>query len=109
LAPTVILLALFSAYPFVKGIQWSVTNSTVGNPGHFVGLQNFVAPWHDDIFRRAVWNTCFYTVVANVLKLGLGLWLAPRLNRDCRGKALMRAAIPEITGGREPTAGQPRR
>jgi multiple sugar transport system permease protein len=93
LAPTVVLLALFTAYPFVKGIELSVTNSTVGVPGHFVGIQNFVALWHDDIFRLAVWNTCFYTVVATVVKLGLGLWLALLLNRNFRGKALMRAAI----------------
>jgi multiple sugar transport system permease protein len=93
LTPTLVLLGLFTAYPFVKGIELAVTNTTVGVPGHFVGIQNFVALWHDDIFRLAVWNTCFYTVVATTVKLALGLWLALLLNRNFRGKALMRAAI----------------
>lgn len=93
LAPTVILLGLFVAYPFVKGIELSVTNTTVGQPGHFVGLHNFVVLWHDDIFRMAVWNTCLYTVVATTVKLALGLWLALLLNRSFRGKAFMRAFI----------------
>jgi multiple sugar transport system permease protein len=93
LAPTIILLGLFVAYPFVKGIELSVTNTTVGVPGHFVGLQNFVALWHDDIFRMAVWNTCLYTIVATTVKLVLGLWLALLLNRNFRGKAFMRAFI----------------
>ena len=42
MAPTLILLALFIAYPFVKGIELSVTNSRVGVPGEFVGIANFV-------------------------------------------------------------------
>jgi multiple sugar transport system permease protein len=93
LAPTVILLALFTAYPFVKGVQLAVTDTKVGVPGHFVGLQNFVALWHDDIFRVAVWNTCLYTLVTTIFKLMLGLWLALLLNRHFRGKAFMRAFI----------------
>lgn len=93
LAPTIILLGLFVAYPFVKGIELSVTNTTVGEPGHFVGLHNFIVLWHDDIFRMAVWNTCLYTVVATTVKLALGLWLALLLNRSFRGKAFMRAFI----------------
>jgi multiple sugar transport system permease protein len=93
LAPTLILLGVFVAYPFVKGIELSVTDTRVGVPGHFVGLQNFVALWHDDIFRLAVWNTCLYTAVATIVKLLLGLWLALLLNRHFRGKAFMRAFI----------------
>ena len=93
MAPTIILLALFIAYPFVKGIELSVTDTTVGVPGKFVGLDNFVRIWHDDIFRTAVWNTCLYTFVTTVFKLVLGLWLALLLNRDFRGKAFMRAFI----------------
>jgi multiple sugar transport system permease protein len=93
LAPTVILLGVFIAYPFVKGVELSVTDTRVGIPGHFVGLQNFAQIWQDDIFRIAVWNTCLYTFVTTVVKLVLGLWLALLLNRHFRGKAAMRALI----------------
>ena len=91
--PTVILLGMFIAYPFVNGILLSVTDTKVGVPGHFVGLDNFVKIWHDDIFQVAVWNTCLYTFVTTVFKLALGLWLALLLNRHFRGKAFMRAFI----------------
>ena len=93
LLPTVALLGLFIAYPFVKGVMLSVTDAKVGVPGHFVGLQNFENVWSDSIFRVAVWNTCVYTFVATVFKLALGLWLAVLLNRHFRGKALTRAFI----------------
>jgi multiple sugar transport system permease protein len=93
LAPTVILLALFIAYPFVKGVELAVTDTRVGVPGHFVGLQNFAQIWSDDIFHVAVWNTCVYTFVTTIFKLALGLWLALLLNRHFKGKAFMRAFI----------------
>ncbi len=93
LLPTLALLALFIAYPFVEGVRLSVTDTTVGVPGKFVGLQNFEEIWNDDIFRLAVWNTCVYTAVATVFKLALGLWLAVLLNRHFKGKALTRAFI----------------
>jgi multiple sugar transport system permease protein len=93
LLPTVVLLGLFIAYPFVEGVLLSVTDTRVGVPGNFVGLLNFEALWHDTIFRTAVWNTFVYTAVATVFKLGLGLWLALLLNRHFRGKAFARAFI----------------
>src|SRR5579862_1908798 len=93
LLPTAALLGLFIAYPFVKGIELAVTDTKVGVPGHFVGLQNFRDVWHDSIFRIAVWNTCVYTAVATVFKLALGLWLAVLLNNNFKGKAFTRAFI----------------
>src|SRR6266571_4480534 len=93
LLPTAFLLALFIAYPFVKGVLLSVTDARVGVPGTFVGLQNFIALAHDSIFREAVWNTFLYTAVTTVFKLALGLWLALLLNRHFPGKALTRAFV----------------
>jgi multiple sugar transport system permease protein len=93
LLPTIVLLGLFIAYPFVRGILLSVTDSRVGVPGEFVGLANFERIWNDSIFRQAVYNTFLYTAVTTVFKLGLGLWLAILLNRHFKGKAFVRAFI----------------
>jgi len=93
LVPTLALLTLFIAYPFVRGVWLSLTNSVVGVPGEYVGLKNFVKLWNDSIFRTAALNTFVYTGVTTVLKLALGLWLALLLNRHFRGKAGVRAFI----------------
>ena len=93
LLPTVILLGLFIAYPFVEGVLLSVTDAKVGVPGHFIGLANFDKLWNDSIFRVAVRNTFVYTIVTTIFKLALGLWLAMLLNRHFKGKALTRAFI----------------
>jgi multiple sugar transport system permease protein len=93
LLPTLVLLGLFIAYPFVKGVLLAVTDTKVGIPGKFVGMQNFEALWHDDIFRVAVWNTFAYTAITTVFKLAFGLWLALLLNRHFKGKVFVRAFV----------------
>ena len=93
LFPTFALLALFIAYPFARGVWLSLTNTVVGEPGHFVGLKNFYKIFDDSIFRTAAINTFVYTAITTVLKLALGLWLALLLNRHFRGKSWVRAFI----------------
>jgi len=91
--PTLVLLGLFIAYPFVRGILLSVTDSRVGVPGNFVGLDNFTRLATDPIFHQVVRNTVWYTFITTVFKLALGLWLALLLNRSFKFKAFTRAFI----------------
>lgn len=93
LAPAVITLLVFVAYPFLYGIWLSLTNSKIGIPGHFIGLRNFRAVLDDPIFRRAVGNTFAYTAVTTVFKLVLGIAMALVLNNQFRGKRFARAAM----------------
>ena len=86
LAPTVLLLGTFIAYPFVMGVWLSLSDTSVGNIGHFVGIKNFLKAWNDSIFQTAFKNTFFYTFWATIFKLALGMWLALLLNRSFRGK-----------------------
>src|SRR5437764_7853389 len=72
LMPTIVLLGLFIAYPFIKGVLLAVTDTRVGIPGSFVGLATFEKLWQDGIFRVAVYNTFLYTFVPTVFKLVLG-------------------------------------
>ncbi len=93
LAPAVVLLAAFIAYPFGVGIWLAVSDTSVGNVGHFVGLRNFLRAWDDSIFRTAFANTFFYTFWATIFKLVLGMWLALLLNRNFRGKRIVRSSM----------------
>jgi multiple sugar transport system permease protein len=93
LAPTVVLLAVFIAYPFVMGIWLALSSTSVGNIGQFVGFRNFVKAWNDSIFQTTIRNTFVYTFWATLFKLSLGMWLALLLNRHFRGKRLVRASM----------------
>src|SRR5262245_40784614 len=56
LAPTLLILTVFIAYPFALGIWLSVSDKVVGRPGHFVGLANLWTNLSDTIFLRAFQN-----------------------------------------------------
>src|SRR2546428_768489 len=93
LSPTVVLLGMCIAYPFVMGVWLSLSSTSVGNIGEFVGARNFVKAWNDSIFQTAFKNTFIYTFWATIFKLSLGMWLALLLNRSFRGKRIVRASM----------------
>ncbi len=93
LLPTAVLLVVFLTYPLGLGTWLGFTDAKVGRPGAFIGLENFDFLWHDDVTRLALFNTIFDTVVASVIKFGLGLWLALILNERLPFKAFLRAVV----------------
>jgi multiple sugar transport system permease protein len=93
LAPTLVILTLFIAYPFVLGIWLSVSDKVVGRPGNFIGLENFRVNLGDAIFLRAFQNTFIYTFIATFFKLVLGMVAALLLNHHFRFKRIVRASM----------------
>ena len=93
IAPAAAFLLVFLAYPLGLGFWLGMTDATIGQPGRFVGFANFVSLAQDQIFWLSVFNTMLYTVVASVLKFGLGLYLALLLNRRLPLKSIIRAVV----------------
>ena len=94
LAPAVLYIALLVGGPFVLAIIYSLTSISLG--GHsfnFVGLQNFQAALRDPSFRRALGNTVLFAFVSQILVLVLASVLAIALQREFRGKWLVRLLI----------------
>jgi multiple sugar transport system permease protein len=91
--PAMAFLILFLAYPLVLGIWLSFTDTRIGRPGEFVGLENYQWIADDTVFWGAVFFTVFYTVVASVAKFMIGLYLALLLNQHMPFKAMVRAVI----------------
>src|SRR5258708_26812142 len=85
-APPVASLVALVGYPFFYGIWLSLQNRPVAKAGVFVGLDNFVAAWHDPVFQLVVINTIVYTVAATILKMVGGLGLALVMNQNFRFK-----------------------
>ena len=91
--PAAVLLVLFLTYPLGLGVWLGFTDTKVGRPGEWIGLENYAFLWGDSVTRLALFNTLFYTVVASIVKFFLGLWLAVLLNRNIRFKTFFRAVI----------------
>ncbi len=91
--PTAGLLLIFLTYPLGLGVWLSFTDDTIGQPGRFIGLGNFISLANDPVFWLAVWQTILYTAAATVGKFALGLWLALLLNNHLPIKAFLRAIV----------------
>ncbi|GAA2161345.1 sugar ABC transporter permease [Pedococcus bigeumensis] len=112
-APTMLFLAVIIIYPLLRAIQLSFQKDAGLDPatGLFVeggnaGISNYThwllqkcgevdcppgtlgAQFYD-----ALWVTLFFTVVSVVVELILGMWFAMIMNRDFKGRGLVRAAI----------------
>lgn len=91
--PGVVLLMVFMAYPFFLGIWLSLTDSTIGRMGEFIGLRNFSDLLGDSIFLQTVRNTLVYALVTVPFKTALGLGLALVLNNRMIASNGVRAAV----------------
>ena len=91
--PAGALLLVFLTYPLGLGTWLGFTDAKIGRAGEWVGLENFQFLIGDSVAQLSLFNTLFYTVVASVLKFGLGLWLALLLNEHLPFKSLIRAVV----------------
>ncbi len=91
--PAGALLLVFLTYPLGLGVWLGLTDVKVGRPGVYVGLENYLWLFEDNIFWLSVFNTFLYTVVASIIKFALGLWLALLLNHMIPFKAFIRAIV----------------
>jgi ABC-type sugar transport system permease subunit len=112
-APTILFLSVIIIYPLLKAIQLSFQKDAGLDPstGLFVeggnaGISNYThwllqkcgevdcppgtlgAQFYD-----ALWVTLFFTVVSVVIEVLLGIWFAMIMNREFKGRGLVRAAI----------------
>jgi multiple sugar transport system permease protein len=112
-APTLAFLTVIIIYPLIKAVQLSFGKDAGLNPetglfeeGGAAGVSNYThwllqkcgevdcppgtlgAQFYD-----ALWVTIFFTVVSVVIEVVLGMWFAMIMNRDFKGRALVRAAI----------------
>jgi multiple sugar transport system permease protein len=91
--PAAVLLLLFLTYPLGLGVWLGFTDTKVGRPGVWVGIENYQFLFGDSVAQLALFNTLFYTIVASIIKFVLGLWLALLLNKHIPFKAFTRAIV----------------
>ncbi|HUP37051.1 MAG TPA: sugar ABC transporter permease [Candidatus Limnocylindria bacterium] len=91
--PALLFLGLLVAYPFAMAIYMALSNSFIGRPSEFIGLQNFVKLWSSDAFRQTFQNAFVFTGISVAFKLVLGITLALLLNQQLWFKRMIRGAV----------------
>ena len=95
LTPAIVFILLIVAYPVASLIYNSFFDIRLsrGVPIRFIGLENYVAAWHDAMFWRAVKNTVIITAVTVPGALVVGLGLAMLANMPFKRRGLIRLSL----------------
>src|SRR5918992_3017643 len=92
-APTVLLVAAFTLYPFANAIYTSTQLSSPIIEGKFVGLQNYYDVVTSPYFLDATKTTSLFTAVTVPVLVVLGVLVAVLLNEPFFGNTFLRAGV----------------
>ncbi len=92
-APSVILLLLINAYPFVSAANQSVHNGSLISAGNFVGLHNYGSVLTSSTFWQAAEFTLIFTVVGVFGSWAAGLGMALLLQGNLPGRGLFKTLL----------------
>jgi len=90
LLPAIVYVLALIGFPLVPGIWYSLTNTTIAEPGHLIGLQNLVDVARDPTFRLAARNTLVIGVVATAATITLSVALAYLMFSAFPGRGILR-------------------
>lgn len=94
IAPIVILMAVFIAWPFIRAIYTSMTiRNVTTREDVFVGFDNYVRLYSDPFYRQAVRATFIFTIGSIVSKLILGMCAALLLHSQKRWRNLLTGLV----------------
>lgn len=92
--PAVVLMLAFIAYPLCNAIYLSFFNwNGYSVNKEFIGIQNYVAMFKDEIFISSLRNTLIYGFGCTILQQVIGLTLALFLNTKFKGRGIIRTVI----------------
>lgn len=90
LVPGLLVFVTVAVIPTLIGIYFSFTDATVGLAGNFVGLENYVSIFGNEIAFPALLRTILLTVIVTILQNVLGLALALALNSQIKSRHFLR-------------------
>ncbi len=93
IAPIVVLMVGFIAWPFFKALYTSMTIRTLARVERFVGFQNYARLYSDSFYRRSVHATFVYTGGSIVFKLVFGMIAALLLHAQKRFRNLLTGLV----------------
>lgn len=100
--PWLIGFLAFQLYPLLSSLYYSFTDYSILAEGKWVGLDNYVKLFtKDKHFKKSLWVTLKYAIIAVPLKLIFALFIAMVLNMKLKGINFFRTIyyLPSIMGG----------
>lgn len=93
LSPAIIWILLFTIFPLLFAVYNSFFSFRFGVVNQFVGLENYRRLFTDSNLHNALVVTLRFVTVTVTLEMLLGFGLALLLNREMRGRSVLRAIM----------------
>jgi multiple sugar transport system permease protein len=93
LLPAVLWIILFTLFPLLYALYTSFYSFRFGQRNQFVGLYNFVRLFTDQNLHSGLRVTIIFVAVTVATEMVLGFLIALLLNRELRGKNILRAIM----------------
>ncbi|WP_025025878.1 carbohydrate ABC transporter permease [Caldalkalibacillus mannanilyticus] len=93
LMPMILITGVFLYYPFVKGIIKSFQHQKNWFTSEFVGFDNYVRLFQDEVLRTATFNTLELMLYVLVFQVGIALILAVMVDSIRFGKAFFKTTF----------------
>ncbi|MGE5605471.1 MAG: carbohydrate ABC transporter permease [Bacteroidota bacterium] len=93
LLPSLLGFVMFLLIPIISMICLAFTNYSGGANLSFIGLDNFFRIFENNIFRKAMINTGFFTLITVLAELFLGFVFAILLNKKMIGRTFFRSIL----------------
>ncbi|MGY8825470.1 MAG: carbohydrate ABC transporter permease [Candidatus Latescibacterota bacterium] len=99
MAPGLLMLSVFFAYPLLDTFRLSLHSYNLFDPAQFIGLDNFRRAFSDELFWRVLANTLLYALMVVPALIVLSFLLALLVNNTLPGIRLFRTFyyIPVVT------------
>jgi multiple sugar transport system permease protein len=91
--PWIIGLLAFYAYPLFSSMYYSLTNYNVISPSQWIGFENYITLFNDDLFWKGLNNTLVYALLQVPLAIMFGVTLAMLLNLPVFGRGFLRTVF----------------
>ena len=92
-APALLFVGAFVAYPLVKLFLMSLTNSSLLGGEEFVGWKNYARAFQDETFWHSLLFTFKYTLFITPILMGLGFALALLTSASSRLAKITRGVV----------------
>ncbi|MGL4651176.1 MAG: carbohydrate ABC transporter permease [Caldilineaceae bacterium] len=93
LLPAVVWILAFSIFPLIYALFSSLYSYRFGRRNEFIGLQNYARLFTDENLHNGLRVTLIFVFFTVLVQMFLGFGLALLLNREMRGKNVLRAIM----------------
>ena len=93
-SPTLVIMAIMTAYPLVFTLVYSFTDYNIlSRNTNFIALKNYTDLLQNTYFRQAIWNTVKFTFLSVVFEMLVGFIMALFVNSVHKGQRTLRTLL----------------